>query len=229
MTKQTINIGIPTLHCYSQLLRLCSVLASDYHSSIVPQITIIDNGGKLLGSKWEGWLNELPVAIGYIRPSSNLGVAASWNMLLKELSNCIIANDDAVFSLGDVQAFQDAAQLSPETIIFNAAAIGHHWSLFFVNQAEQWLTMGGFDETFFPAYFEDNDANRRLDLVCNPCKFVELRDFRHDQSSTLKHGDTEYQRNHYAAFHRNAQHYQEKWGGVPGQEQYLVPFDGRKQ
>jgi len=229
MSKQIINIGIPTLHCYSQLLRLCSALASDCHPNIIPQITIVDNGGKLLGSKWEDCLNELAMAISYIRPSSNLGVATSWNMLLKELGNCIIANDDTVFSLEDVQAFQEAAQASPKTIIFNTAAISHHWSVFFVSQADEWLNMGGFDETFFPAYFEDNDADRRLKLAGNPCEFVELRDLRHDQSSTLRHGDAEYQRNHYVSFHRNAEHYQEKWGGMPGHEQYSMPFNGQKQ
>lgn len=226
ISKQVINIGIPTLHCYDKLTRLCTALANDEHKSLVPKVTIIDNGRQLLESPWVRSLNSLPLAIAYIIPSSNMGVAASWNCLLRLLGPCIISNDDALFSLLDAQSFLDAAQTAPDTIVFNTAAPCNAWSVFFVNKAKQWLDMGGFDEAFFPAYFEDNDAYWRLELAGLPCKLVNLQDWQHDQSSTLKGGDAEYVRSHRASFARNANYYQQKWGGAPGNEQFKLPFNG---
>lgn len=226
MTKQIINIGVPTLHCYDKLVRLCETLANDAHEKLVPRFTIVDNGGSLAESNWLARLQQLPITIEILVPPSNLGVAASWNWLLQHLGRCIISNDDALFSLADAQAFLDAAEISPETIVFNTAAPCNAWSVFFVNRAKEWLAMGGFDEAFSPAYFEDNDAYWRLKIAGNPCRLVELKDWQHDQSSTLNQGDAQYHRDHQLSFHRNSLYYEQKWGGVPGNEQFVLPFNG---
>jgi GT2 family glycosyltransferase len=226
MTRQAVNIGIPTLHCYDKLVRLCTALAHDKHKGIEARVTVIDNGRKLFSGPWAEQLTSLPLPIRYVIPPSNLGVAASWNWLLRSLGRCIIANDDTVFSLDDAKAFLDAARLSPETIVFNTSAPCNAWSVFFVNRPDKWLNMGGFDEAFFPAYFEDNDAYWRLELAGFPCKLVALKDWQHDQSSTLVEGDAEYQRNHQLSFGRNADYYRRKWGGSPGNEKFAVPFNG---
>lgn len=226
MNKQTISIGIPTLHCYDKLTRLCAALARDQHENLEPRVTIIDNGKRLADSIWHEQISALPLHVTLMIPPSNMGVAASWNWLLQYLGPCIISNDDALFSLADAQTFLDAAKASPETIVFNTAAPCNAWSVFFVNKAKEWLSMGGFDEAFSPAYFEDNDAYWRLQVAGNPCRLVELRDWRHDQSSTLKQGDAQYQRDHQLSFHRNSLYYERKWGGAPGNEQFTAPFNG---
>lgn len=226
MSKQIINIGIPTLHCYDKLTRLCTALANDQYGDLVPKVTIIDNGRQLMDSIWHKQVSALPLLVTLMIPPSNMGVAASWNWLLRFLGPCIISNDDALFSLIDVQTFLDTAEASPETIVFNTAAPCNAWSVFFVNRPKEWLAMGGFDEAFSPAYFEDNDAYWRLKVAGNPCKLVELKDWQHDQSSTLKRGDAKYQHDHQLSFRRNSLYYDRKWGGAPGSERFTVPFNG---
>lgn len=226
MNKQAINIGIPTLHCYDKLASLCFHLSDFAEVSTQVRMTIIDNGGRLKSHSAWPKLKELPTLVDVLVPKSNLGVAASWNVLINKLGVCFICSDDVWFSAADMQAFLSAAYSSPETIIFNAANPGDHWGLFFMNKPKEWMQMGGFDEQFFPAYFEDNDAFWRLQLANLPCKFVPLQDFRHDRSSTLRQGDSLYQQKHWESFSKNAAYYQEKWGGLPGGEIFRSPFGG---
>lgn len=226
MTKQIINIGVPTLHCYDKLVRLCETLANDAHEKLVPRFTIVDNGGSLAESNWLARLQQLPITIEILVPPSNLGVAASWNLLIKKLGRCFISNDDVVFSLSDLSKFLDAALESPETILFDVAGPRGGCSVFLMNRPELWMEMGGFDENFYPAYFEDNDAYRRMELANLPRQTVALQDWAHETSSTLANGSEEYRQKHWENFARNASYYQQKWGGPPNQEVFTKPFGG---
>lgn len=218
------KIGIPTLHCYDKLLDLCAYLASNVNELMPIEVTVIDNGGCLTDDKIFVSMKNLPIPIRVITPGFNLGVAASWNLLIKELGRCFICNDDVLFSAQDIESFLVAATNSPNTVIFNVADPGNHWSMYFVNRPITWLEMGGFDEKFFPAYFEDNDAYHRLELAGLPCKFVETMDFAHDKSSTLRKGNASYLEKHQQTFSQNAIYYQQKWGGMPGRETFTKPF-----
>lgn len=216
-----MKIGIPTLHCYDKLFELCSSLSASMDNL---EITIIDNGGKLTDDQVFPGLAALSIPVQLITPPFNLGVAVSWNLLIRELGRCIICNDDVLFSHRDVCSFLNAAIEFPDAVILNTADPGNHWSMFFVNRPQKWMDMGGFDETFFPAYFEDNDAFYRLELANLSCKFVALQDFTHDKSSTLRRGNAVYQSNHQSSFLKNAIYYQQKWGGPPGKETFTTPF-----
>ena len=74
-----------------------------------------------------------------------------------------------------------------------------------------------------------NDADRRLTLAGLSRSKVVLPGWSHANSSTLYDGTPEYQAQHWQNFHRNGMYYLRKWGGAPGQERFLTPFNGEAQ
>jgi len=227
MTKRRVSVGIPTLSCYDKLIRLCNHLINDEHPCIEAEVLILDNGGRM---KESCAVDELAESCDLSRwkvavPPYNLGVAKSWNYLINQLNQCIIANDDVMFGLNDIAAFLEAADANPGAIILETNHPVGGFSTFYVNRPERWLGMGGFDELFAPAYFEDNDCRWRLLLENNPAVKVNLSSWKHENSSTLHTGDDRYKRMHWCCFERNKAYYQTKWGGLPGNEQFTSPFD----
>lgn len=224
---KTVTIGIPTLSCYDKLTRLCKFLSEDNSADIALKFFILDNGGKLERSKWIEDLKALNIPITIETAPYNLGVAPSWNRIIEKNGRCIISNDDVIFSKHDISLFLEAAAKSPDSIIFDVAGPKGGFNVFLMNRPDLWMEAGGFDEAFAPAYFEDDDAYHRLNLMGLPRVRVELRDWKHDTSSTLHSANEEYQRNHWCCFFRNQLYFQKKWGGLPGQEIFSNPFNAK--
>ena len=157
----------------------------------------------------------------------NLGVSASFNAIIRHFGQCIITGDDVTFTLEDISLLLQEAEASPDSVFVGEQEGG--WTLFWMNRPDIWLSMGGFDEGFYPAYYEDNDADRRLTLAGLSRSKVVLPGWSHANSSTLYDGTPEYQAQHWQNFHRNGMYYLQKWGGAPGQERFLTPFNGEAQ
>lgn len=227
MTKEkiAIPIAIPTLHCYDKLARLCSHLDQDEHERIDVQFCILDNGGELSRHSAFNVISSLKSKTEIVIPPYNMGVAPSWNWFIRKLGRCIISNDDVLFSRNDIELFLDAASKKPESILFDVAGGNGGLNVFWMNRPQKWLEMGGFDEAFAPAYFEDDDACHRLKIEGVPRVRVQLEDWSHDTSSTLHSGGREYHKFHWCCFHRNQLYYTKKWGGSPGEEQFDKPFN----
>jgi GT2 family glycosyltransferase len=66
--------------------------------------------------------------------------------------------------------------------------------------------IGLFDESLFPAYFEDNDYSRRAEFVGVNIRLLDIK-IRHDNSSTIKAG---YMEKNAVTYSRNEKHYQSK-------------------
>ena len=223
--KRPIPIAIPTLTQYAKLVRLCRRIQDDYsnNKSSMPIIYIIDNGGKLAETSAGRMLSKLEKII-ITTPQYNLGVASSWNIFAKQIGRCIIANDDVLFGKRAVDEFTNASECNPQSIIIeNDHPVGG-FSTFLLNKPKEWMRLGGFDELFNPAYFEDNDTRYRLKLAGQPVAKIKLSDWEHDNSSTLTNSTCEYQRMHWCFFKRNSEYYVKKWGGTPGCEKYKQPF-----
>ena len=219
-------IAIPSLTRYDLLSRLCHILDSNAAKIFPLKIIVLDNGGSLTESSYFQDIvqNCRDLTIEPITPSYNVGVASSWNYFIREYGQCIIANDDVTFSAKSINAFLRAAASNPKTVIFeNDHQIGG-FSTFFVNLPSYWLSMGGFDELFNPAYFEDNDCRYRLRLAGRPVVKVSLPDWHHDNSSTLSNSSKIEQRTHWCSYKRNKEYYFLKWGGLPGKEKFKIPF-----
>jgi GT2 family glycosyltransferase len=154
--------------------------------------------------------------VTYIDPGFNLGVAASWNFIIRARPAApwwLIVNADIEFGAGDLEhlckAMEDPAP--KVACLFEFGAFG-------INQAAV-DTVGWFDENFHPIYFEDNDYRRRCKLAGVPVKQL-LSHTRHDNSSTIASG---YARHNERTFPLNLDYYVEKWGGPPNQETVTAP------
>lgn len=202
-------VGIPTLNRYD-LLEKC--VAACWASSVVPErLIIVDNGGKL------------PPGPDIIRPARNIGVAASWNMIhrLCQPLSLIILNDD-------IEPGHDLFERlleSPESFV--TADESHMFEAFLIRH-DCWQAVGEFDETFYPAYHEDNDYFMRLRLANVEIGCPQSSGFIENGPSATKAQFTAEQLNDfYAQFDACRRYYVRKWGGAPHCETYSVPFNGQ--
>lgn len=202
-------VGIPTLNRYD-LLERC--VAACWAGSVVPErLIIIDNGGKL------------PPGPDVIRPARNIGVAASWNMIHRVCQPLplIILNDDIEPGHNLFERLLD----SPEPFV--TADESHMFEAFLIRQ-EAWQAVGEFDETFYPAYHEDNDYFMRLRLANVAIGCPQSDGFIENGPSATKAQFTAEQHNEFnAQFNAGRQYYVRKWGGAPHCETYTVPFNGQ--
>jgi GT2 family glycosyltransferase len=154
--------------------------------------------------------------VTYIDPGFNLGVAASWNFVIRARPAApwwFIVNADIEFGLGDLERLVEAMQDPAPRL-----ACLYEFGAFAINQAAL-DGVGWFDENFHPIYFEDNDYRRRCQLAGVPVLNLISRT-RHDNSSTIASG---YARHNERTFPRNGDYYVNKWGGPPGRETVTAP------
>ncbi len=83
------------------------------------------------------------------------------------------------------------------------------------------------DELFAPAYFEDNDLLRRMDLSGSKRIAVQAK-YRHVGSSVIKY-DKNLRKQNKVSHERNKEYYIKKWGGEPGRETFDTPFGNLRE
>lgn len=199
-----MKLGVPTLCRYDLLQRL---LDGAERGTVKPSgYVIVDNGGE--GRK----RLRLPLNTELIEPGRNIGVAASWNLLLEAAGNepIVISNDDVALATKDFATLAAASLNAP-------LVTGLDWALF-AQSRECTDRIGWYDEGFRPAYYEDQDYSYRLRLAGMPRRKVPVG-ATHVCSATI-------------AVARNissevsALYYRAKWGGMPGEERFTEPFGG---
>jgi GT2 family glycosyltransferase len=154
--------------------------------------------------------------VSFIDPGFNLGVAASWNFIIRARPAAnwwLIVNADITFGDGDLERLVDAMDKPGPRV-----ACLYQFGAFGIN-ADAVDTVGWFDENFFPIYFEDNDYRRRCYLADVPVVNLISRTA-HDNSSTIASG---YAKHNERTFPRNGDYYAAKWGGPPGHETRTTP------
>ena len=154
----------------------------------------------------------------------NLGVSASWNFFISQAMDrgakaIVIANDDIEHQEGLADL---CAALEDHPFAYLDAPQQNAFSCFGM-QLSLVRYVGNFDEEFSPAYFEDNDFAYRLRLAGIELHAVPGNYF-HCGSATLGKFDWTRKQMHHHNFRKNAEYYVRKWGGMPGDEQYTVPF-----
>ena len=84
--------------------------------------------------------------------------------------------------------------------------------------------IGLFDEwAFYPAYFEDDDYQRRCEL--GGVEWIAYEgNITHERSVSI-HSDPHLAQRNGQTFPENAKRYREKWGGLPGSETYATPYN----
>lgn len=132
--------------CVRRYDLLDAFVASVLEGSRRPEkIVLVDNGGQYVASHPD-------VEVLYQGP--NLGVAASWNKLLRA-NVWIISNDDVTFRRHTFAEM--AGSLENGELFVNAGG----WALF-GQRPEVAERIGFYDERFFPAYYEDTDYYVRM-------------------------------------------------------------------
>ena len=170
-------IGVPTLTRHDLCDRMLASI--DYP---VQDLIVVDNKP----DSWEPVKPELVERLHHVRLPQNLGVAGSWNLIIKTSpfsSTWCIVNDDIVFEPG---ALAEMAQhLRSDALQF--FAIQPLWAAFAIGENVV-SKVGLFSELFHPAYFEDNDYERRVHAHDLDIEIVTGAKVRHDNSSTLQSG-----------------------------------------
>jgi len=186
---------IPVLNRYDLLERCIDSL--DFP---VDKIIIIDNGGRIEEDCLMMPRHSRHGKTYTLDMPSNLGVASSWNLGIKMTpfaSGWILLNSDAWFMPNKLEQFWE--QCYPNEIHLTGSP---EWACAWIG-SEVVKDVGLFCEGFHPAYFEDNDFERRaVRLGVNIRRSQDI--IMHDNSSTLL-SDVSYQGKNSRTFESNLQ------------------------
>lgn len=168
----------------------------------IRDLIIVDNGARSYDylPVWNQWINK----IWHLKMPSNMGVASSWNLGIKSTPMSeywLVSNFDVEWGGDSLKMFSELAK-NDNLVLSNGSP---QWCAFTIG----WKVIdkvGLFDEALHPAYFEDNDMERRVDRagfkIVN--SFIPIA---HDNSSTLKSG---FHSLNDFTFQSNAKYYEEK-------------------
>jgi GT2 family glycosyltransferase len=220
-------LGIPVLNRPDLLQRV--LRAVDYPTSIF----VVCNATVERGPETVRSVRLLCTEHGahLAEPGRNLGVAGSWNAVLRAALGdqgrdwALIGSNDCVPEPGTLKAI--AATLStrhkpdrdPRVGVWHACG----WDLFAVT-AGCVDAAGTFDEGFYPAYHEDQDYHRRCMLAGIAQIEVPEARCRHEGSATIR-SDPALEARCRVTHPLCAQRYRDKWGGdFGGGETHVTPY-----
>lgn len=203
-------VGIPTINRADLLNEALERYFEDFKET---EIFIVDNGNQEIITR------EKQFAI--YRPERNLGVAGSWNTILDYASkvnatHVLMLNDDIV--LGRLEhEIKLLVSHNPEMPFFNSL---QNWCSFILS-VDAWKQLGGFDEEYYPAYWEDNSFCYKMRLAgmerlntsfLNPIVYRNSMTIAKDPTLNNK-------------FMENKQMYIDMWGGELGKETFKTKFN----
>lgn len=189
------NLIVPVLNRYDLLQRMLNSV-----DEYVEHLLIIDNGGRADSLMFPKTAQN----VHFLQLPSNLGVAASWNLGIKLFPHherWFFASNDMVFHPGAISTLAQAAR--DEITLTNTFP---YWQTFAVGDAVV-DHIGLFDEGLYPAYFEDNDFQRRAQKAGFNVRMLDIPNS-HDNSSTIN-SDADLMGKNITTFAYN-QHYYEK-------------------
>lgn len=180
--------------------RLARMVASV--DEVVEHLVIIDNGAFV---DWDiAKDNPFIWRTSVVRMPSNLGVSGSWNLGIKATPHApwwLIVNYDTVWPAGSLAQF-DRPDAAASLVLSGGAP---EWCAFSIGE-QVVRKVGLFDEALHPAYFEDNDYQRRCEAAGVPIIHSGIP-VAHDNSSTLRAG---YAAKNSHTFEANAVYYADK-------------------
>lgn len=219
-------IGIPVLNRGDLLRR--SLMSFDYP---VRRIVVVNNGNDPSVAEALDELLALPQfqeSLMIYRPGYNMGVAASWNWLCRHSAvDCpyrMLVGNDMLFEPGALQKFHEFTEPRAQEYAMVRCFQGYG----ILALTERGIrNVGPFDESFYPAYFEDNDHHYRLRLLGEKDTDVSIPLFHGEQGkgSCTINSDPELARRNSITFGNNYAYYGRKWGGPPHHEQFKTPFN----
>jgi GT2 family glycosyltransferase len=219
-----VTLAGPTLRRYDLLQKL--VESAEAGERKPDGYYFVDNGGDLVSQMSRGAI-RLPGNAYVETPGRHVGVAGAWNRCLRASGDyTIITNDDVTMHPRTIAALVEAAESSDAEFLYPEFNPGAMFCVFLLKQSCV-DRIGGFDEAFHPAYFEDNDYHRRMKLAGVKEKCVSGIGYDHVGSATLKTFSGPELAKHHEQFRRNREYYMRKWGGLPGHETVGTPGEVR--
>jgi hypothetical protein len=209
-------LGIPVVRRTDLLIR-----ALDSVRALWPHTLIIDNSES--GLVPQAW----PVRI--VRPPVSLTFAQTMNLLsrLAIEQEC----DALLFMHDDAEAVADAAERLV-AMVDEAWRAERRWGVAFTRydclaalNARMIREVGDWD-TVLPQYFCDCDYYRRAQLAGFELVETGLPVVHVDQGSNTLRGDPRREFLNQITFPLYAAYYVSKWGGRPGREKFVLPFNG---
>lgn len=213
-------IGIPTLNRYDLLIHSLVRYQQDFPGV---EIHIVDNGQQDIQPGKNVTVHVMP---------ENIGVAASWNFLCMQIFKkhkiAFILNDDIYWGVNKQFAFSIVKTMIASDL--SLIVSNKTWCCFGITKSAFHTIKGvdeagnkfvGFDDRFYPAYFEDNDYHRRLILADKKYSHSKYMDPAVYRNSMTLEKDKSINDN----FMKNKEYYIRKWGGEPGQEKFVTAFN----
>jgi hypothetical protein len=225
-----IFLGIPVLN------RL-DLLAECLRRIDVPaQVYIVNNNSVDVDFQTDLARLAVQYSLQVFQAPRNLGVAASWNHLLRTaqklgFDRTFVTANDFHLGPGTLGNFVTVVRSLSGFDLF----LGDGFNLFSLSPRTV-EKVGWFDENFYPAYFEDNDYVYRCRLA--KARILEFHEheqqvagqtipalvFHHVGSQTVRSDEGYGKANNWTFPEWNRTHYKMKWGGVPGHETFKSPY-----
>lgn len=175
---------------------------------------------------------------------NNIGVSAAWNQAIDFAHEygadvLIVSNDDVVYEPGCLSALVSGISVNdwdlvtavntrdfprPEDCVMSEV----DYSCFALDPIMFRSRFGYFDENFTPAYFEDNDMAYRIGQAKgSQAKLMNARMYHKGSATQFWNGEENRVVSH-EKFRENQAYYVRKWGGMPGEEKYHLPFNSKE-
>ena len=210
MNNIKLVVVIPTINRADLLNEALAKYFEDFKET---HIAICDNGKQDIITREEKFM--------IYRPENNLGVSASWNMLIDyadkiNATHVLVLNDDIYLGRTEHEV-KMIIKNNPSADFINSF---QNWCSFIL-KIDMWKKVGKFDEEFYPAYFEDNSFDYKMTLVNAEKAWTSFLDpIVYRNSMTIAKDPTLNQR-----FAQNRQTYIDMWGGIPTQEKYKTKYN----
>lgn len=234
------------LHFELMQRTLKSLLSCDHNFALAP-IAVV-NRFTLDASK-RSWLDNICAEV--IVNDKNI-LARAWNVgitraLERGARYVLVINLDILFHQGFLLNLINFAERQPQVLLWSGVdwpelkpieqapldgppISSVHMSCFLCDQ-RLFQLVGTFDENFIPAYHEDNDMGYRIKLAGQKTLSTPAAVYRHFDRMTLKcaaeAGQTDFLIETQYGMDASLKYYRKKWGGLPGEETFKVPFDGK--
>lgn len=219
-----VTFLIPTINRFDLLQNLLNQVESQTRKP--DQLVIVDNSnGKF------SLCDSFPIKTQIVK-ADNIGYSGAVNVGYHQAKDfLIVCGDDDGISNDAIKLFVKYANSNLDSIFFNPAALGSKgFGIFAVRVKKAIEAVGYWDEAFYPAYYEDVDYARRMEIAgVEMCHVNESIFYLGGENagiaSSLKRASTQLNMDLEAGIISNRNRYRRKWGGEPNQEKYTVPFN----
>jgi GT2 family glycosyltransferase len=203
-------VAIPTINRADLLNEALAKYFEDFKDT---HIAICDNGNQDILTREENFM--------IYRPTENLGVSGSWNMLMDYsekmgATHVLMLNDDIYLGRKE----HEVKMIIKNNLGADFINSFYNWCSYIL-KIDIWKKVGGFDTEFFPAYYEDNSFDYKMTMADAKKAWTSFLDPVVYRNSMTIAKDP----NLNSRFMQNQKMYIDMWGGLPTQEKFTTKFN----